>query len=82
MDFGATPKTFATGAVQATVRTDISVQNVGGAAVELPPEKTVRPVPAGERRASSIIRAEQDATAPDAQRPEPARAKGPAATLR
>ena len=47
MDFGATPKTFATGAVQATIRTDISVQN-GATPVELPPEKTVRSVAAGE----------------------------------
>ena len=47
MDFGATPKTFATGAVQATIRTDVSVQN-GATPVELPPEKTVRSVAAGE----------------------------------
>lgn len=47
MDFGATPKTFATGAVQAAIRTDISVQN-GAAPVELAPEKTVRSIAAGE----------------------------------
>lgn len=66
MDFGATPKTFATGAVQATVRTDISVQN-GATPVELPPEKTVRSVPAGEP-VQLDIRARAEERRSDAQR--------------
>lgn len=66
MDFGATPKTFATGAVQATVRTDISVQS-GATAVELPPEKTVRSVPAGEP-VQLDIRARAEERRSDAQR--------------
>jgi flagellar protein FlaG len=66
MDFGATPKTFATGAVQATIRTDISVQN-GAAPVELPPEKTVRSVPAGEP-VQLDIRARAEERRSDAQR--------------
>lgn len=47
MDFGGAPRTFATGAVQATVRTDISIQP-GSAPVELPAEKTVQSAAAGE----------------------------------
>ncbi|KRE23275.1 hypothetical protein ASE66_25460 [Bosea sp. Root483D1] len=66
MDFGATPKTFATGAVQATIRTDISVQN-GATPVELPPEKTVRSVPAGEP-VQLDIRARAEERRSDAQR--------------
>lgn len=66
MDFGATPKTFATGAVQATVRTDISVQN-GAAPVELPPEKTVRSIAAGEP-VQLDIRARAEERRSDAQR--------------
>lgn len=66
MDFGATPKTFATGAVQATIRTDISVQN-GATPVELPPEKTVRSVAAGEP-VQLDIRARAEERRTDAQR--------------
>ncbi|CAD5267675.1 conserved hypothetical protein [Bosea sp. 62] len=66
MDFGATPKTFATGAVQATIRTDISVQN-GATPVELPPEKTVRSVAAGEP-VQLDIRARAEERRSDAQR--------------
>lgn len=66
MDFGATPKTFATGAVQATVRTDISVQN-GAAPVELPAEKTVRSIAAGEP-VQLDIRARAEERRSDAQR--------------
>lgn len=66
MDFGATPKTFATGAVQAAIRTDISVQN-GATPVELPPEKTVRSVPAGEP-VQLDIRARAEERRSDAQR--------------
>ncbi|MGE7472746.1 hypothetical protein ACQKLX_25185 [Bosea sp. NPDC003192] len=66
MDFGATPKTFATGAVQATIRTDISVQN-GAAPVELPPEKTVRSIAAGEP-VQLDIRARAEERRSDAQR--------------
>lgn len=47
MDFGGAPRTFATGAVQAAVRTDISVQS-GSTPVELPAEKTVQSAAAGE----------------------------------
>lgn len=47
MDFGAAPRTFATGAAQATVRTDVSIQT-GSAPVELPAEKTVQSATAGE----------------------------------
>lgn len=47
MDFAATPKPFATGAVQAAIRTDIAVQ-AGATPVELSAEKTVRSVAAGE----------------------------------
>ena len=68
MDFGATPKTFATGAVQATIRTDISVQN-GAAPVELPPEKTVRSISAGEP-VQLDIRARAEERRADAQRQE------------
>ena len=68
MDFGATPKTFATGAVQATIRTDISVQN-GAAPVELPPEKTVRSIPAGEPVQLDIPARAEERRA-DAQRQE------------
>ncbi|CAN7142246.1 hypothetical protein LJR090_000002 [Bosea sp. LjRoot90] len=70
MDFGATPKTFATGAVQATVRTDISVQN-GATPVELPPEKTVRSVAAGEP-VQLDIRARAEERRHDAQRQQSA----------
>ncbi|MEI5666762.1 hypothetical protein WBO78_17570 [Bosea sp. CCNWLW174] len=70
MDFGATPKTFATGAVQATIRTDISVQN-GATPVELPPEKTVRSVPAGEP-VQLDIRARAEERRSDAQRQQSA----------
>ena len=66
MDFGATPKTFATGAVQATIRTDVSVQN-GATPVELPPEKTVRSVAAGEP-VQLDIRARAEERRSDAQR--------------
>lgn len=66
MDFGATPKTFATAAVPATIRTDISVQN-GAVPVELPPEKTVRSVPAGEP-VQLDIRARAEERRSDAQR--------------
>ena len=66
MDFGATPKTFATGAVQATIRTDISAQN-GATPVELPPEKTVRSIAAGEP-VQLDIRARADERRSDAQR--------------
>jgi flagellar protein FlaG len=66
MDFGATPRTFATGAVQATIRTDISVQN-GATPVELPPEKTVRSIPAGEP-VQLDIRARAEERRSDAQR--------------
>jgi flagellar protein FlaG len=66
MDFGATPKTFATGAVPATVRTDISVQN-GATPVELPPEKTVRSIAAGEP-VQLDIRARAEERRSDAQR--------------
>ena len=47
MDFGGAPRTIATGAAQATVRTDIAIQP-GSAPVELPPEKTVQSAAAGE----------------------------------
>ena len=47
MDFGGAPRTIATGAVQATVRTDIAIQP-GSAPVELPAEKTVQSAAAGE----------------------------------
>ena len=47
MDFGGAPRTIATGAAQATVRTDISVQS-GSTPVELPAEKTVQSATAGE----------------------------------
>jgi uncharacterized FlaG/YvyC family protein len=47
MDFGATPRSPATGAVQATIRTDIAV-SAGASPVELPAEKTVRSVAAGD----------------------------------
>ena len=47
MDFGGAPRTIATGAAQATVRTDISVQS-GSTPVELPAEKTVQSAAAGE----------------------------------
>ncbi|WP_332692347.1 hypothetical protein [Bosea sp. (in: a-proteobacteria)] len=47
MDFGGAPRTFATGAVQATVRTDIAIQP-GSTPVELPAEKTVQSAAAGE----------------------------------
>ncbi|WP_100959336.1 hypothetical protein [Bosea sp. FBZP-16] len=70
MDFGATPKTFATGAVQATIRTDISVQN-GATPLELPPEKTVRSVPAGEP-VQLDIRARAEERRSDAQRQQSA----------
>lgn len=70
MDFGATPKTFATGAVQATIRTDISVQN-GATPVELPPEKTVRSVPVGEP-VRLDIRARAEERRSDAQRQQSA----------
>ncbi len=70
MDFGATPKTFATGAVQATIRTDISVQN-GATPVELPPEKTVRSVAAGEP-VQLDIRARAEERRSDAQRQQSA----------
>ncbi|PZR80817.1 MAG: hypothetical protein DI537_39050 [Stutzerimonas stutzeri] len=70
MDFGATPKTFATGAVQATIRTDISVQN-GATPVELPPEKTVRSVPVGEP-VQLDIRARAEERRSDAQRQQSA----------
>jgi flagellar protein FlaG len=70
MDFGATPKTFATGAVQATIRTDISVQN-GAAPVELPPEKTVRSIAAGEP-VQLDIRARAEQRSYDAQRQQSA----------
>ena len=66
MDFGATPKTFATGAVQATIRTDISVQS-GAVPVELPPEKTVRSIAAGEP-VQLDIRARAEERRSDAQR--------------
>lgn len=46
MDFGGAPRTFATGAVQATVRTDISIQP-GSTPAELPAEKTVQSAAAG-----------------------------------
>ena len=70
MDFGATPKTFATGAVQVTIRTDISVQN-GATPVELPPEKTVRSVAAGEP-VQLDIRARAEERRSDAQRQQSA----------
>ena len=70
MDFGATPKTFATGAVQATIRTDISVQS-GAAPVELSPEKTVRSIAAGEP-VQLDIRARAEQHRYDAQRQQSA----------
>ena len=47
MDFGGAPRTIATGAMQAAVRTDIAIQP-GSAPVELPAEKTVQSAAAGE----------------------------------
>ncbi|MDU0339672.1 flagellar protein FlaG [Bosea rubneri] len=47
MDFGGAPRMIATGAAQATVRTDIAIQP-GSAPVELPAEKTVQSAAAGE----------------------------------
>lgn len=47
MDFGGAPRMIATGAAQATVRTDIAIQP-DSAPVELPAEKTVQSAAAGE----------------------------------